>query len=174
MKSSDIRYLVSTNAMGSDPSKGLQVDNAKPRPPYTGAKYRVGRALRPPRSRSRGAGARFAFEPIRHPQSEPPEMGFDALDSGSGVVDDSASLSRGFSLISTSEEAEFVAPLPVVAGGGEAPAILGPGVRLVSECRWDQTSLMRLSSKSRHRGMMPSRLSDQTTNTRSSRYWLKT
>jgi hypothetical protein len=98
-------------------------------------------------------------------------MGFDALDSGSGVVDDSASL--GFSLISTSEDAEFVAA-PPPAGGVEAPAILGPGVRLVSECRWDQTSLMRLSSKSRHRGMMPSRLSDQTTNTRSSRYWLKT
>lgn len=97
-------------------------------------------------------------------------MGFDALDSGSGVVDDS--ISRGFSLISTSEEAEFVAP--PASGGVEAPAILGPGVRLVRECRWDQTSLMRLSSKSRHRGMMPSRLSDQTTNTRSSRYWLKT
>ena len=86
--------------------KGLQVDSAKPRPPYTGAKYRVGRALRPPRSRSRAAGARFAFEPIRHPQSEPPEMGFGTLDSGSGVVDDS--ISRGFSLIPTSEEAEFV------------------------------------------------------------------
>jgi hypothetical protein len=104
-------------------------------------------------------------------------MGFDALDSGSGsgaVVDDD-SVSRGFSLISTSEEAEFVAPLAAAEGGVEAPpAILGPGVRLVSECRWDQTSLMRLSSKSRHMGMMPSRLSDQTTNTRSSRYWLKT
>lgn len=101
-------------------------------------------------------------------------MGFDALDSGSGsgVVDDS--VSRGFSLISTSEEAEFVAPPPPPEGGVEAPAMLGPGVRLVSECRWDQTSLMRLSSKSRHMGMMPSRLSDQTTNTRSSRYWLKT
>jgi hypothetical protein len=157
--------------MGVDPSfikkrLDLQVDSAKPRPPYTGAKYRVGRALRPPRSRSRGAGARFAFEPIRHPQSEPPEMGFDALDSGSGsgAVADDDSVSRGFSLISTSEEAEFVAP----------PAILGPGVRLVSECRWDQTNLMRLSSKSRHMGMMPSRLSDQTTNTRSSRYSFKT
>jgi len=104
-------------------------------------------------------------------------MGFDVLDSGSGapVADGSVSLSRGFSLISTSEEAEFVAAPPApLAGGVEAPAILGPGVRLVSECRWDQTSLMRLSSKSRHRGMMPSRLSDQTTNTRLSRYWLKT
>ena len=98
-------------------------------------------------------------------------MGLGALDSGSGMVDDSAS--RGFSLISTSEETEFVAA-PVPAGGVEAPAILGPGERPVSECRWDQTSLMRLSSKSRHRGMMPSRLSDQTTNTRSSRYWFKT
>jgi len=35
-------------------------------------------------------------------------MGFDVLDSSSGVVDDSVA-SRGFSLISTSEEAEFVA-----------------------------------------------------------------
>jgi hypothetical protein len=34
-------------------------------------------------------------------------MGFSALDSCSGVVDDSV-VSRGFSLISTSEEAEFV------------------------------------------------------------------
>jgi hypothetical protein len=125
--------------MGVDPSflkkrLNLQVDSPKPSPPYTGAKYRVGRALRPPRSKSRGAGARFAFEPIRHPQSEPPEMGFDALDSGSGVADDS--VSRGFSLISTSEEAEFVAPPPASGPGGvEAPAILGPGVRLASECR---------------------------------------
>ena len=82
------------------------MDNAKPRPPYTGAKYRVGRALRPPRSRSRGAGARFAFEPIRQPQSEPPEMGFGTLDSGSGVGH--GSISRGFSLIPASEEAKFV------------------------------------------------------------------
>jgi hypothetical protein len=34
-------------------------------------------------------------------------MGFDALDSSSGVVDDSV-VSRGFSLMSTSEAAEFV------------------------------------------------------------------
>jgi hypothetical protein len=94
------------NAMAVTQKNGLQVDSAKPRPPYTGAKYRVGRALRP-RSRSRGAGACFALEPIRHPQSEPPEMGFEALDSDSGVVDGSI-FSRGFSLMSTSEEAEFV------------------------------------------------------------------
>ena len=174
MKSNDIR---SVRMQRPGLKKNcLQVDSAKPRPPYTGAKYRVGRALRPT-SRSRGAGARFAFDPIRHPQSEPPEMGFDALGSSSGVVDDSV-VSRGFSLMSTSEAAEFVNAgvwLMPPAGGVEAPAILCPGVvRLVIECRRDQTSLMRLSSKSRHKGMMPSRLSDQTTNTRSSRYWLKT
>jgi hypothetical protein len=39
-----------------------------------------------------------------HPKAK--IMGFDAPDSGSGVVD------RGFSFISTSEEAEFVAPFP--------------------------------------------------------------
>lgn len=93
-------------------------------------------------------------------------MGF-AFDSGSGLVVDSDSTSCGsFSLISTSE-AELVAD-DVAAGVG---ARLCPGARLVSECRLDQTSLMRLSSKSRQSGMMPSRLSDQTTSTRSSRYW---
>src|SRR6266404_1618673 len=61
-----------------------QVDSAKPRPPYTGPKYRVGRALAPAPafSRSRGEGACFALEPIRHPHSEPPEMG---LARGSGA-----------------------------------------------------------------------------------------
>ena len=140
--------------------KSLQVDRAKPSPPCTGAKYRVGRALAPPRSRSRSAGARFAFDPIRHPQSEPPEMGF-ALGSGSDVA---TSISCRFSSISTSE-AELVADVAPAVG-----ARLGPGTRLVSECRRDQTSLIRLSSKSRQSGMMPSRLSDQTTSTRSSRF----
>jgi hypothetical protein len=43
---------------------------------------------------------------MRQPQSEPPEMGFDVLESGPGMVDDS--VSRGFSLISTPDEAGFV------------------------------------------------------------------
>jgi hypothetical protein len=93
-------------------------------------------------------------------------MGF-AFDSGSGVVDSDSISCGGFSLISTSE-AELVAD--VAAGVG---ARLCPGTRLESECRLDQTSLMRLSSKSRQSGMMLSRLSDQTTNTRSSRCWAR-
>lgn len=136
---------------------GLQVDSAKPRPPYTGAKYRVGRALGPS-SGSRAAGDRFALDPIRHPQSEPPETG-PALDSGSRSGVDSASC--GFSWIASSE---FLAEIS--AG---VPAMLCPGVRPGRENRCDQTSLMRWSSKSRHSGMMVSRLSDQTTKTRSSR-----
>jgi hypothetical protein len=156
-----------TNKWVAKKSKSLQVDSAKPRPPYTGAKYRVGRALAPARSRSRGAGARFAFDPIRHPQSEPPEMGFAFASAGSGVVVAAAAaapISSGFSSISTSE-AELVTD--VAPGVG---ARLGPGTRLASECRRDHTSLIRLSSKSRQSGMMPSKLSDQTTSTRSSRF----
>lgn len=137
---------------------GLQVDSAKPRPPYTGAKYRVGRALGPPCSGSRATGARLALDPILHPQSEPPEMGL-ALDSGSSSGVESASC--GFSLIASSE---FLAE--DCAG---VPAMLGPGVRPGRENRCDQTSLMRWASKSRHSGMMVSRSSDQTTRTRSSR-----
>jgi hypothetical protein len=154
-------YTVSTNYR-SRRCKASQVDSAKPRPPYTGAKYRVGRALAPPFSRSRGAGARFALDRIRHPQSEPPEMGF-ALGSGSALR--SMSCACVFSLSPTSE-AEFAAD--VIAG---LEGMLGPGARLgASKFRCVQTSLMRCSSKSRHSGMMPSRLSDQTTSTRSSRY----
>ena len=164
MKSDSIP--VSTNKWMAKTLKSLQVDSAKPRPPYTGAKYRVGRALAPARSRSRGAGARFAFDPIRHPQSEPPEMGFALASAGSGVAVAAvaAPISSGFSSISTSE-AELVTD--VAPGVG---ARLGPGTRLASECRRDHTSLIRLSSKSRQSGMMPSRLSDQTTSTRSSRF----
>ena len=89
---------------------GLQVDSAKPRPPYTGPKYRVGRTLGPPCSGSRAPGARFALDPIRHPQSEPPEMGL-ALDSGSA----SGSASCGFSLIASSEFlAEVSAGVPMM------------------------------------------------------------
>ena len=134
----------------------LQVDSAKPRPPYTGAKYRAGRALGPPCSGSRGPGSRFALDPIRHPQSEPPEMGL-ALDSGSGI----GSVSCGFSLIASSE---FLAE---VAAG--VPMMLPGGVRPGRDIRFDQTSLMRWSSKSRQSGIMVSKLSDQTTRTRSSR-----
>lgn len=137
---------------------GLQVDSAKPRPPYTGPKYRVGRALGPPCSGSRAPSARFALDPIRHPQSEPPEMGL-ALDSGSASGVDSTSC--GFSLIASSE---FLAE--VSAG---VPMMLVGGVRPGRENRCDQTSLIRWSSKSRHSGMMVSKLSDQTTRTRSSR-----
>jgi hypothetical protein len=104
----------------------LHVDSAKPRPPYTGAKYLVGRALGPPRSRSRGAGARFAFEPIRHPQREPPGVGL-ALDSDSAI----GSMSSGLSESATSK-AEFVAD---VIAGLPVPATLGPGVIPASECR---------------------------------------
>jgi hypothetical protein len=106
--------------------KDLHVDSAKPSPEYTGAKYLVGRALAPPRSRSRGAGARFAFEPIRHPQSEPPGVGLTLLsDSGIG------SMSSGLSASATSK-AEFVAD---VIAGLPVPAMLGPGVIPVRESR---------------------------------------
>jgi hypothetical protein len=97
MKSSDIQYFVSTNAMGSDPSFFF-----KP----LALKYKwtaLNRAFRPLQvTWSRRALRRLRLEPIHHPQSDPLEMGFDALDSGSGMVDD------GFSLIFTSEETEFV------------------------------------------------------------------
>jgi len=103
--------------------KDLHVDSAKPSPLYTGAKYLVGRALAP-RSRSRGAGARFAFEPIRHPQSEPPGAG---LTLGS----DSGSSSSGWSASATSK-AEFIVD---VIAGLPVPGMLGPGVIPVSEIR---------------------------------------
>ena len=118
--------IQSLNGRVATMSQHLHVDSAKPRPPYTGAKYLVGRALIPPRSRSRGAGARFAFEPIRHPQSEPPGVG-PALGSDSGIGSISSSLSA-----STTSKAEFVAD---VIAGLPVPAMLGPGVIPVSESR---------------------------------------
>jgi hypothetical protein len=107
-------------------SQHLHVDSAKPRPPYTGAKYLVGRALTPPCSRSRGAGARLALEPIRHPQSEPPGVGL-ALGSDSAI----GSISSGLSASATSK-AELVAD---VIAGLPVPAMLGPGVIPESESR---------------------------------------
>ena len=107
--------------------KTAQADSAKPRPPYTGAKYRVGRALAPPCSRSRGAGACFALEPIRHPHSEPPEMGFAGAETGVNSV----SCSGAFSLSCTSD-AELVTDATAGVAAG-VPAILGPGVMPIND-----------------------------------------
>jgi hypothetical protein len=77
--------------MGSDPSFLFKSLKYKP--------TALNRTFHPLQVTWSRRARRLRLEPIRHPQSEPPEMGFDALDSGSGMVDD------GFSLF---KETEFV------------------------------------------------------------------
>ncbi len=139
-------------------TEGSQRDSAAPRPQYTGANMRVGRADGPSAVFSRSLASAFQY----------PKMSQDRnfLGCGFGSLGPRTT-ADGFSLAVGAASCVFV-----FSARCSSDAVVEGTAELAREAnaeRRAQTSLMSFSSKSRHVGMMLSRSYVQTTITRSSR-----